>query len=99
FASIMRAISDAPTVSGATDFRLIDRTVVEAFNKFTEHGRITRGLIDWLGFTRAYVLFDADKRHSGTAQYGYRKLVALSLSAFVSHSLLPLRIAGYLGFF
>jgi dolichol-phosphate mannosyltransferase len=99
FAMIMRTIGDAPSVAGATDFRLIDRTVADEFKKFTEHGRIARGLIDWLGFTRAYVPFDAGARNAGKAQYGFRKLVMLGFSAFVSHSLLPLRVAGFLGLF
>lgn len=97
FSFIMRSIGDAPTISGATDFRLLDRRVVEEFKRFTEHERITRGLIDWLGFTRAYVPFSAHKRHTGVAQYSYRKLIKLAFSSFVSHSLIPLRIAGYLG--
>lgn len=99
FASIMRTASDLPTVSGATDFRLLDKRVAEAFLKFTERERITRGLIDWLGFKRVYVPFDASARFAGKAQYSYRKLFGLTLSAFVAHSLIPLRLAGYLGFF
>ena len=97
FAAIMRAITDVPTVPGATDFRLIDRSVARAFLAFTEHGRIARGLIDWLGFSRTYVSFDAGQRHAGQAQYGFFRLVGLGFSAFLSHSLLPLRLAGYLG--
>ncbi len=99
FASIMRNVSDLPTVSGATDFRLLDARVAEAFRKFTERERITRGLIDWLGFKRVYVPFNASTRFAGKAQYSYRKLFGLTLSAFVAHSLIPLRLAGYLGFF
>jgi dolichol-phosphate mannosyltransferase len=41
--------------------------VVNEFNRFTEHGRITRGLIDWLGFNRAYVEFTPGKRQAGQA--------------------------------
>ena len=36
----------ADTIPGSTDYRLIDRSVVEEFKKLTEHNRITRGLID-----------------------------------------------------
>ncbi|MES2995137.1 MAG: glycosyltransferase family 2 protein [Patescibacteria group bacterium] len=97
FSYLMRVMSDVPSVSGATDYRLLDRRVVDEFKRFTEHGRMTRGLIDWLGFHRAYVSFDADKRHTGTARYGYRKLIALGFSALVSHSKIPLRVAAYLG--
>jgi polyisoprenyl-phosphate glycosyltransferase len=97
FASLMQRIAGVPTVSGATDFRLLDKAVVEEFKRFTERERITRGLIDWLGFKRAYIAFDANARHSGTARYGYAKLIRLALSAILAHSLLPLRFATYLG--
>jgi glycosyltransferase involved in cell wall biosynthesis len=96
---IINKISETPIVSGATDFRLIDRKVVNEFNKFTEHDRITRGLIDWLGFKRSYVPFEANERANGEASYSYFKLVKLALSSATSHSLLPLKFAGYLGLF
>lgn len=96
FASAMR-MSDIPMVRGATDFRIIDRVVADEFRRFTERGRITRGLIDWLGFTRAFVEFDAAPRFAGSAHYGFRKLASLGVNAFLSHSLVPLRFAGYLG--
>jgi dolichol-phosphate mannosyltransferase len=96
---VINTISETPIVSGATDFRLIDRSVVNEFDKFTEHERITRGLIDWLGFKREFVEFEANERVNGVASYSYIKLVKLALSSFVSHSLFPLKFAGYLGIF
>ncbi len=96
---IINAISDTYIKSGSTDFRLLDRKVVNEFNRFTEHDRITRGLIDWLGFKREYVEFVADKRLKGKASYSKLKLVKLALDSSVSHSFFPLKIAGYLGTF
>jgi glycosyltransferase involved in cell wall biosynthesis len=97
FYAIMNRISDTSFVPRSTDFRLLDRKVVVAFRQFTERNRITRGLIDWLGFKRAFVSFDAPKRLHGTAAYSLPKLWKLALSSFVSHSLFPLKVAGYLG--
>ncbi len=96
---VINAISDTPIKSGATDFRLLDRKVVDEFNKFTEHERITRGLIDWLGFKREFVQFEARERANGLASYSYFKLMKLAFSSSVSHSLVPLKFAGYLGTF
>ncbi len=96
---MINVISDTPIISGATDFRLIDRKVVDEFNKFTEHDRITRGLIDWLGFKRVFVKFEANERMNGDASYSYFKLMKLAISSSVSHSLVPLKFAGYLGIF
>lgn len=95
----INAISDTPIEQGATDFRLIDRKVVNEFNKFTEHERMTRGIIDWLGFKRDFIKFEANERINGEASYSFWKLTNLALSSSVSHSLFPLKIAGYLGLF
>jgi dolichol-phosphate mannosyltransferase len=58
---------------------------------------MTRGLIDWLGFHREVILFDSPARIHGQAQYSYPKLFKLAVSSFVSNSLVPLKVAGYLG--
>lgn len=99
FYKIMDLISETKLVSGETDFRLISRNVADEFCRFTERGRITRGLIDWLGFKRDYIYFKARQRESGKPGYSFLKLVRLGLSSFVSHSLFPLKFAGYLGVF
>lgn len=94
---VMNAISETGITPKATDFRLLDRKVVEEFKKLTEHNRMTRGLIDWMGYKRAYVHFKANERFAGEASYSKIKLLKLALSSFVAHSLLPLKFAGYLG--
>jgi polyisoprenyl-phosphate glycosyltransferase len=97
FYRIMSRIGDTEITPRATDFRLLDRQVVDEFNKFTEKERMTRGLIDWLGFRREHIHFIANERANGRPAYGKLKLIKLALSAFVAHSLFPLRIVGYLG--
>lgn len=99
FYKIMSRISDTKITPRATDFRLVDRQVVEAFKRFTEKERMARGLIDWLGFRREYVHFSANERIYGKAAYGQLKLMRLAASALVAYSLFPLRIVGYLGVF
>ncbi len=83
----------------ATDFRLIDRTVQQKFKHLTERNRITRGLIDWLGYKQDYVEFDTRARSSGSARYSFGKLFQLALDSMVSMSLSPLRLAAYAGAF
>lgn len=96
---VTSSLSDTDTPSNSTDFRLIDRRVADEFNALTEHNRITRGLIDWLGFKRTYVEFESPPRHSGKATYGFSKLVVLALHSFTSQSTKPLQLTGLLGFF
>lgn len=96
FAHIMNMISEVPSPARATDFRLIDRAVADEFTRFVESRRLTRSLIDWLGFRRAYVAFDAGVR-DGKSRYGYGRLIGSALAAIVAHSRAPLYVAGYLG--
>jgi dolichol-phosphate mannosyltransferase len=97
FYAIINKIADVHIVPGATDFRLIDQVVIKEFSRFTETNRMTRALIDWLGFKRDYIHFDAAERLHGTASYSFWKLFKLAMNSFVSLSLVPLKLAGSLG--
>lgn len=97
FYGILNRLTDGQTIPGSTDYRLIDRKVIDEFNKLTERNRITRGLIDWLGFRRTTVDFSANARYGGKATYKFSKLVRLALHAFVSHTTTPLQLTGILG--
>lgn len=97
FYQIMNFIGGTQLVPRATDYRLLDRKVINEFNRLTERNRITRGLLDWLGFNRDYIYFSLGKRASGKPSYSILKLTRLAFSSFVSLSLFPLRLAGYLG--
>ena len=97
FYTIMSRISKVPVVPHSTDYRLLDRQVVDSYNRFTEHNRIARGLIDWLGYHRDYIYFTASDRSEGVASYSTRKLIKLAADSFVSMSMVPLKLSGYLG--
>ena len=97
FYRIMGTIGQSKITPHATDYRLLDRQVLNVFKKLTEHNRITRGMIDWLGFKRAYVPFEQEARRHGKPTYSMSKLIGLAMNSFTSYSLIPLKIAGYLG--
>jgi dolichol-phosphate mannosyltransferase len=99
FYRIMGKIGNTKITPNATDYRLLDREVVDVFNELTERNRITRGLIDWLGFKRDYIYFKQAPRQNGDPTYSFKKLVQLAINSFTAYSLLPLKLAGYLGIF
>ncbi|HBU07229.1 MAG TPA: glycosyltransferase [Candidatus Magasanikbacteria bacterium] len=99
FYKFINTVANIKIVPHAADFRLLDKKVVIEFNRFTEKTRMTRALINWLGFKRDFVYFDAEERRSGKAKYSFFKLLHLAMSSFVALSILPLRLAGYLGLF
>ncbi len=81
----------------ATDFRLIDKAIQHEFKLMTERNRITRGLIDWLGYDRDYIEFKASPRLSGEAGYSFKKLFKLAIDSAISLSISPLYITAYIG--
>ena len=97
FYKLINIIAEVEVRAGALDFRLMDRIVINEFNKLTERGRMTRSLIDWLGFKRDYIFYKENERFAGEASYSFIKRVNLALSTFLSTSLFPLKFAGYLG--
>jgi dolichol-phosphate mannosyltransferase len=97
FYTLFNRFAGANLVPGATDFRLIDRTVQQDFKRITERNRITRGLIDWLGYTPVYVEFAALPRTAGQPTYSFAKLLKLAIDSVVSLSISPLYITVYIG--
>ena len=94
---MMLKMTGVKAVEGAMDFRLIDRVVADEFNKFTERNRLSRGLIDWLGFSQAYIKVQTKARLGGKPTYNKRKLAALAFDSMASMSRTPLVIFGYIG--
>lgn len=80
------------------DFRLIDRSVVDALITMREHHRFMRGLSAWVGFRQEAVIYDRQERYAGSTHYPLRKMISFSLDAITSFSLIPLRLATTLGF-
>jgi dolichol-phosphate mannosyltransferase len=97
FYSLFNRLSMQKMQPGSTDFRLIDKTVQKAFMDLPETDRLTRGLIDWLGFKRVYIDYEAEPRKYGSASYSKRKLFGLAVNSLVSLSPTPLYLSGYLG--
>lgn len=97
FYSVMRRMTKTNITPRATDFRLIDKAVQQEFKRFTEHGRITRGLLDWLGFREEFIEFHANPRMAGEATYNFSMLFNTAMNSFVSHSLAPLYFSAYAG--
>jgi len=99
FYFIINRITDTTMVSKTTDFRLLDPKVVNILKTFTERTRLVRGLIDWMGFKKVFIQFDAPARAGGNPGYSYLKLFRLAMGSLSSFSLFPLKITGYLGLF
>ncbi len=81
----------------ASDFKLLDRKVVDYWNTFTERDTFFRALSSWMGFKRITFPFEVDERKAGGSKWGFLKLARLSLNAVISFSSRPLILISGLG--
>lgn len=97
FLFVFNKISFVQLREGVADFRLISREVNEVLKSMKERCRFLRGLVSWVGFKSAYIIYTAPKRLSGQAKYSLRKSLLLALTGILSFSPKPLYWAGFLG--
>jgi len=91
-------LSDYPIPMDTGDFRLIDRRVLEALLAMPERDRFLRGMVAWTGFNQEYIRYPRASRYAGETKYPLKKLVRLAVDGILSFSLLPLRLAIWMGF-
>ncbi len=74
------------------DFRLVDRKVIDVFNRLTERSRFVRGLFAWVGYKQKSIDYKRLPRKGGKTKYNWGRLILLSMDAIFSFSLVPLRL-------
>lgn len=84
-------------LDNTSDFKLLDRKVVDAHNKLPESARFFRGIVPWLGFKKAQIPFSVPDRISGSSKWSIFRLISLAIHASTSFSSLPLHIITVLG--
>jgi hypothetical protein len=80
------------------DFRLLSSRAVAALRHFPERSRFMKGLFAWIGFPCKEIEYDRDGRFAGETKWNYWRLWNFALEGITSFSVLPLKIASYMGF-
>lgn len=97
FYRILNLLSNTEITEGGSDFRLIDKKVVQTFCAFQEKARFIRGIIGDIGYRQTQVRFVAPQRFAGQSKFSLRKMLRFALDGITSYSKFPLRLALYLG--
>lgn len=97
FYRLFRRLSGIDLPQGAADFRLLDKSVVQAFNHIRERTRFLRGLTAWAGFRSTSVAYEAPARREGESKFTVRRMTGLAVDGLVSFSAIPLHAAIYAG--
>jgi dolichol-phosphate mannosyltransferase len=97
FYKLINAMSKVHIQEGGSDFRLLDKAVVQSFRRYKERARFIRGMIGAIGYRQALVEFIAPKRFAGTSKFSLRKMIHFALDGITAYSKLPLRFAFFMG--
>lgn len=81
----------------ASDFKLMDRKVIEAWKEMPERATFFRGMTAWLGFDRKQILFDVAERVNGKTKWSFLRLIRLAMNAITSYTSVPLHCITVLG--
>jgi len=98
FYRLINRLSETKMPFDAGDFRLLDRRVVEVVNAMPERARFLRGMVSWAGFRQVELPYERAARHAGESKYPLRKMVHFAMDGIISFSLVPLKLAIWMGF-
>jgi glycosyltransferase involved in cell wall biosynthesis len=79
--------------ASSCDFKLLSRRAIDHWLQFPEKRVFFRGMVTWMGFRKAQVVFDVPARAGGGSKWSTLSLLRLALHAVISFSSAPLRIA------
>jgi dolichol-phosphate mannosyltransferase len=79
------------------DFRLMSRRISDQLVQMPEHDRFIRGMVAWLGYKQVAYEYDRKPRYAGSTKYPLAKMISFAGDALISFSMVPLRIATYVG--
>lgn len=97
FYRVIGRLSEVQIPANAGDFRLLDRTVIEALKRLPERGRFMKGLYAWVGYNSAVVEYARPARAAGNSKWKFWGLWNFALDGIFSFTTLPLRIWTYVG--
>ena len=98
FYRLLQSSSRFDVLQNVGDFRLLDRSCINALRQMRESERYTKGMYSWIGFKKKEVVFDRGNRVAGTSSWSFRQLFSLAIDGITSFTSLPLRISTVVGF-
>ena len=96
--NILNFFSDFPQINNATGFGIYDASVLDILRRINDPYPYFRGLIMELGYEIKKIPFIQRRRSGGFSKNNFFTLYDIAILGLVSHSVLPIRLASFLGF-
>lgn len=97
FYKISNIISDVKMRSGVSDFRLIDRKIVNTLINMNEYHRFSKAMFEWVGFNKIPLEYEYEKRVKGHSAWSKIRLFKYAIEGIISFSTMPLKLSFWLG--
>ncbi len=86
-------------MAGASDFKLLDRKVIDVLNRIPERKGFFRAISFWVGYKKATVEFEVQSRTAGQSKWSAKGLMRYAVSNISAYSTAPMQIVTVLGVF
>ena len=94
---LLQSMTRVPIQKDTGDFRLLDRSCIEALKRMREVERNTKGMYSWIGFRKKGIYYHQQERQEGKSKWSMMSLVNLALNGIMSYTTAPLRLASVMG--
>ena len=94
---LIGVISSTKQVSGARDFRLMKRRMVDAIISMQEYNRYSKGIFSFVGFDTKWIDYEAPERVAGKTKFNFWKLFRYAMEGILAFSTTPLIISAFIG--
>ncbi len=98
FYKLNNKLSDVELVSGAVDFRIMTRQVVDAVLELCEVQRFSKGIFSWIGFETKWLPYENIERTVGVTKWSFNSLVKYAIHGITAFSTAPLQLVTGMGF-
>ena len=96
FYGVLKKLSNLD-MNNSSDYKLIDREVVDEIKKFKEVQLFFRGIVDWVGYNKCVLKVEFEDRKIGKSKFKFKSLLKLAINAITSFSCSLLYITAFLG--
>jgi polyisoprenyl-phosphate glycosyltransferase len=97
FYRFIRQVTGVYIPEDTGDYRILSRRAVNALKLLKEQHRFMKGLFAWVGFSQKALPYSRDQRFAGQSKWNYWKLWNFALEGITSFTIVPLKMATYLG--
>ncbi len=97
FYKVIQKMTHMDMSDGAGDFRMMNRTMVDAILQMKEYNRYTKGIFSFVGFETKWLEFHNVQRAAGNSKWNLGSLFSYAFDGILSFSTAPLKLPGIFG--